>query len=62
MENSSSYVALEGMLQQGWIFMSFAELERVLRLLEKKGLITPAEHSTLLDLAKKLGLDKLTDA
>jgi hypothetical protein len=61
MENSSSYVALEGMLQQGWIFMSFTELERVLRLLEKKGLITPAEHSALLDLAKKLGLDKLTD-
>jgi len=25
MENSSSYLALEGMLQQGWVFMSLNE-------------------------------------
>jgi hypothetical protein len=36
MESSSSFLALERMLQQGWVFMSFAELERVLHLLEKK--------------------------
>jgi hypothetical protein len=62
MENSSSYLALEGMLQQGWVFMSFAELERVLYLLEKKGLVTCAEHQALTELARKLGMDKLPEA
>jgi len=62
MENSSSYLAFEGMLQQGWVFMSFAELERALQLLEKKGLITPAEHKGLTELARNLGMDKLSDA
>jgi environmental stress-induced protein Ves len=61
MENTSSYLALEGMLQQGWVFMSFAELERTLCLLEKKGLITCVEHQALNELARKLGMDKLPD-
>jgi hypothetical protein len=62
MENSSSYLAFEGMLQQGWVFMNFAELERSLHLLEKKGLITPAEHQALTELARKLGMDKLPES
>jgi|GEM_PF-2654825 hypothetical protein len=61
MENSSSYLALEGMLQQGWVFMRFSELERALCLLEKKGLINCAEHQALTELARKLGMDKLPD-
>ena len=62
MENSSSYLALEGMLQQGWVFMSFTELERVLHLLEKKGLITPVEHKALTELARNLGMDKMPES
>ena len=60
MENSSSYLAFEAMLRQGWVFMSFARLEKVLNLLEKKALISPAEHKALIELAKKknLGFDQ----
>ena len=58
MENSSSYVALEAMLKQGWLFMSAAELERALTLLEQKGLISPAERQTLTELAKHFGIDQ----
>ncbi|HKG54382.1 MAG TPA: hypothetical protein VKB04_08975 [Anaerolineales bacterium] len=61
MENSSSsssYLALEAMLRQGWVFMSFAELERALDVLEKKALISPAEHNALTEHAKNLGLDQ----
>ena len=62
MENTSTYSAFEGMLRQGWVFMSFAELERALQLLEKKGLITPAEHKALTELARNLGMDKLPES
>lgn len=62
MENTSTYRAFEGMLQQGWVFMNFAELERALQSLEKKGLITPAEHEALTGLARNLGMEKLPNA
>lgn len=61
MENSvssSSYLALEAMLKQGWMFMSFAEFERSLDVLEKKALISPAEHDALTEHAKNLGIDQ----
>jgi hypothetical protein len=60
MEKSSSYLAFEAMLRQGWVFMSFARLEKVLSLLEKKALISPSEHKALIELAKKknLGFDQ----
>lgn len=61
MENSTSYMAIEAMIQQGWIIMSFAELEKHLDLLESKGLISTSEHKALLELARKLGIDKLSD-
>ena len=61
MENSSSYVALETMLKQGWLFMSSAELERTLHLLEQKGLISPAERKALNELAKHFGKDQRGD-
>ena len=53
MENSVSYVAIEAMIQQGWLVMSLTEFEKFLDKFEKKGLITPSEHAALLDLAKK---------
>jgi len=61
MENSTSYMAMEAMIQKGWIVMSFAELEEHLDLLESKGLISASERKTLLELARKLGIDKLSD-
>ena len=61
MENSSSYVALEAMLRQGWPFMSADELERVLQLLEQKGLISSAERQALTELAQHFGIGKRCD-
>jgi hypothetical protein len=61
MENSTSYIAIEAMMQQGWIIMSFAELEEYLELLESKGLISASERKVLLELARKLGIGKLSD-
>jgi hypothetical protein len=61
MENSSSYVALEAMLKQGWLFMSAAELERALHLLEQKGLISPAERKALTELAQHFGIGQRCD-
>jgi len=57
MEGSASYIAIEAMLRQGWFSMSFTELEHFLDLFEKKHIITPSEHSALLDLARKLTTD-----
>ena len=62
MENSASYVAIEAMIQQGWMIMSFTELEEHLDLLEQKGLINVSEHQALLGFARKLGLDELADS
>jgi hypothetical protein len=54
MGNSTSYVAIKAMIQQGWVIMSFPELEKYLKTFESKGLITPAEYKDLLNLAQKL--------
>jgi hypothetical protein len=59
MENSASYVAIETMLEGGWLWMQFEELERLLNLLEKKGLITQREHQDLLALARRMKIDNL---
>lgn len=53
MENSSSYIAIEAMIKQGWVTMNFTELEEFLEIFEKKRLITPSEHLALLELAKE---------
>jgi len=52
--NSTSYVAIEAMIQQGWVIMTFPELEKYLEAFERKGLITPSERYALLNLARKL--------
>ena len=57
-ENSASYVAIEAMIQQGWVIMSFPELERYLEMFEKKGLISPSERDALLNLAQSLNHDQ----
>lgn len=58
MENSASFIAIEAMIRQGWVSMSFAELEKYLETFEQKGLISSSEHAILLDLARKLKKDK----
>ena len=60
MENSASYMAIETMIQVGWLWMQFEELEKLLDLLEQKGLITAREHQDLLTLAKKMKIDELS--
>ena len=53
MKNSASYVAVEAMLQQGWVTMNYTELEEFLATFEQKRLITPSERLALLELAKE---------
>ena len=60
MENSTSFMAIETMIQGGWLWMQFEELEKLLDLLEQKGLITAREHQELLALAKKMKIDQLS--
>jgi len=56
---STTYIAIEAMLQQGWVMMNLAEFEKLLDLFEQKAMISPAEHSELLQLAKISNLDTL---
>jgi hypothetical protein len=53
-------MAIETMIQGGWLWMQFEELEKLLDLLEQKGLITAREHQDLLTLAKKMKIDELS--
>jgi len=53
MEDSASYIAIEAMIQQGWVTTNFTELEEFLDMFEKKRLITSSEHLALLELAKE---------
>jgi hypothetical protein len=62
MENSSSFLALETMMRQGFLWIEFSKFEGNLDLLDKKNLISPTEHRALLELAKQLSLDKLDDS
>jgi hypothetical protein len=54
MESTSTYVALEALMQNGWLVLALPELEKSLQFLEEKGLITTAECQALLELAKML--------
>jgi len=58
MENNDTYIALDTMVRQGWLFKGFSEFEKLLDALEKKNLITTAEHQALIELAKKMSLDQ----
>jgi hypothetical protein len=59
MEYNDTYIALDTMVRQGWLFKRFSEFEKLLEALEKKNLITAAEHRALIELAKKMALDQL---
>ena len=59
METSSSFTALETMLQQGWFLLQFPEFKNLLDKLEKTNVISSTEHQVLLELAKQLCLEKL---
>jgi hypothetical protein len=50
-QNTSTYKAVETLIQWGWIV---TEAHKLLELLEEKGLITSAEHQSLLDLAQEI--------
>ena len=52
METSDSYLVLERMIRAGEILPS--ELEHLLSSLAGQELITPAEHTALLELAQKI--------
>lgn len=56
MDTSDSYIVVEKMLRLGELM--FTELEHLLDVLEGQELITPSEHKALLELAKKLNMDK----
>lgn len=58
MESSASYIAIEAMIQQGWLTLNCVELDKFLVTFERKHLITPSEHKALLELAKKLSTKK----
>jgi hypothetical protein len=48
---------IEAMPEQGWLTMTFAELEEFLNKFEKKRIITSSEHAALLALARQLITD-----
>ncbi len=53
---SDSYIVVEKMIHLSELV--FSELEHLLDVLEGQELITPSEHVALLELAKKLDVDK----
>ena len=53
---SDSYIVVERMIHLGELV--FSELEHLLDVLEGQELITPSEQVALLELAKKLDMDK----
>ena len=55
MDFSDSYLVIERMLREGTLKRS--KLEDLLVTLESQGMITPAEHQALLDLAEGLKID-----
>ncbi len=59
MESSTTYVALDAMIRQGWLWLNFPEFAKLLDLLEQRGLITSVEHKALLDLAVQMKINLL---
>jgi hypothetical protein len=53
---SDSYLVVEKMIHLGELV--FSELEHLLDVLEGQELITPSEHCALLELARKLNIDR----
>jgi hypothetical protein len=63
MDSTSTFFALEAMMQNGSLVLPMPELANSLQFLEEKGLITAVEKDALLVLAKKLREnDQLDDA
>jgi hypothetical protein len=56
---SATYIAIEAMLQQGWVMMNLFEFEKLLGLLVEKGMISGSEQNALLELAGDLNLNQL---
>lgn len=54
MANTTTFGALEAMIQNGSLVLTMPELADSLQFLEEKGLITTTEKQALLELAKKL--------
>jgi hypothetical protein len=52
MKASGSYVVVETMIRQNKIVLT--ELRRLVESLERRGLITPPEHRSLLQLGEKI--------
>jgi hypothetical protein len=61
MDNTATFVALEQMMQNGSLVMAMTDLEKSLKFLEEKGLITIAEYQALLELARKLQVNDQAD-
>jgi hypothetical protein len=59
MEHSATYNAIQDMIQHGLLVMIFPELASTLALLEQGGLITSAEHNSLMILAEQKNSDSL---
>lgn len=59
MEHTTSYIAIQDMIQHGLLAMIFSDLSKTLTLLEQGGLITKAEHEDLLALAEQTNPDTL---
>jgi hypothetical protein len=52
MQTSGSYVLVESMIRQKKVMLF--EVKHLVASLERRGLLTPAEHNTLLQLASKV--------
>jgi hypothetical protein len=50
-EYSETYRAVKAMLEMGWPLNPLPELDSFFQMLETKGMITSAEHKSLLELA-----------
>ena len=48
MDHSKSYLALDQMIEKGWLVTGISDFDQVLSKLEESGHITRAEHQALL--------------
>jgi hypothetical protein len=48
MDHSKSYLALDHMIEKGWLVTGISDFDQVLNKLEESGHITRAEHQSLL--------------